>query len=126
VLRNHNMLYTCQIFCLSLLLIALHITHSRAYVLGKRAPRPALAEDFPDPSIVQAGDIWYAFATQGNGVHVQVATSTDFDNWSRLKGQDALPNLPSWVDSKDPSIWAPNIIKNVRLSLGVYASHLSV
>lgn len=33
----------------------------------------------------------YAFATTGNGVNVQVATSPDFVSWERLSGTDALP-----------------------------------
>ena len=101
----------CYLF--QIVLLVVFAGETAGYVLGKRAPRPAIAEDFPDPAIIQVGSTWYAFATQGNGVHVQVATSSDFDNWSRVAGKDALPNLPSWVDTRDPAIWAPSVIQNV-------------
>jgi hypothetical protein len=39
----------------------------------------------------------------GGNVHIQVAESTNFENWSIVTNadgsqKDALPTLPSWVD----------------------------
>jgi hypothetical protein len=38
----------------------------------------AIDADFADPCVIQVGDGYYAFATGGNGVNVQVASSSDF------------------------------------------------
>ena len=112
--RSYSLL---SFFLTLLLLLTTLISPSTASPLGKRAPAPAIAEDFPDPAIIQVGGTWYAFATQGNGAHVQIATSSDFDRWTRASGKDALPNLPNWVDKSNPAIWAPSVIQNVRPSL---------
>jgi hypothetical protein len=42
----------------------------------------------------------------GGNVHIQVAESTDFENWSIVTNadgsqKDALPTLPSWVDGSN-------------------------
>jgi hypothetical protein len=39
----------------------------------------------------------------GGNIHIQMAESTDFENWSIVTNsdgsqKDALPTLPSWVD----------------------------
>lgn len=88
-------------------------------LLGKAIAEPALAidADFPDPSIIQIDSGYWAFATEGNGVNAQVATSPDFSTWTRLSGVDALPGpFPSWVDSSSPAIWAPDVLVLVRLA----------
>lgn len=60
--------------------------------------------------------MWYSFGTnQNRDIHVQIATSSDFDTWAVISGTDALPNLPGWVNPLDPAVWAPDVIKNVRL-----------
>ncbi|KAI9657076.1 MAG: hypothetical protein M1821_003242 [Bathelium mastoideum] len=66
--------------------------------------------NFPDPSIIQVNSTWYSFATTTGGkVHIQVASSPDFNNWTLKEGYDALPNLPSWVDQAHPNTWAPDV-----------------
>lgn len=71
--------------------------------------------DFPDPCVIQTDDAYYAFATTGNGVNVQVASSSDFASWELLSGTDAMPGpFPSWVASS-PAIWAPDVIQRVSL-----------
>ncbi|RMZ09910.1 hypothetical protein D0862_03435 [Hortaea werneckii] len=74
--------------------------------------------NFPDPSVIQVGNTWYAFATRtiGSSVHIQVAQSTDFNNWNIVENadgsqKDALPNLPSWVYGASPNTWAPDVIQ---------------
>ncbi|KAK2757720.1 hypothetical protein FQN54_004689 [Arachnomyces sp. PD_36] len=74
-------------------------------------PTLALDTDFADPGIIQTDDGFYAFATSGNGVNIQVANSSDFSSWQLLEGTDALPGpFPSWV-GESPSTWAPDVIQ---------------
>lgn len=76
-------------------------------------PFLALNNDFADPSLIQTSGGYYAFATSGNGVNAQVATSSDFNTWSLLSGTDALPGpFPSWIASP-PAIWAPDVLIKV-------------
>lgn len=80
------------------------------------APVRVLNVDFPDPSLIKTDDGWYSFATAGNGVQVQVATSSDFKTWELLKGHDAIPGpFPDWTKKEGPEVWAPDVIKRVRL-----------
>lgn len=76
--------------------------------------------DFPDPCVIQVDDGYYAFATTGNGVNVQVASSSDFASWELLSGIDALPGpFPSWVASS-PAVWAPDVIQRVGLTTALH------
>ncbi|EPS32625.1 putative alpha-L-arabinofuranosidase [Penicillium oxalicum 114-2] len=71
----------------------------------------ALDENFADPSVIHTKDGYYAFATGGNGVYVQMAHSTDFSKWELMRGHDPVPGpFPSWVNSH-PMIWAPDVIQ---------------
>lgn len=80
------------------------------------APVRVLNVDFPDPSLIKTDDGWYSFATAGNGVQIQVATSSDFKTWELLKGHDAIPGpFPDWTKKEGPEVWAPDVIKRVRL-----------
>lgn len=81
--------------------------------LAGQAARPSVQGDFPDPSIIHAGGLWWAFATNAGGSHVQVATSNDFNNWIYKGGYDALPRLPAWVSRDRPDVWAPNVVQIV-------------
>ncbi len=73
--------------------------------------------DFADPSLIHVGNIWYSFATgNNNGINVQVSTSTDFKSWTLLKHLDAMHTVGAWADQASPSVWAPDVIKNVRCS----------
>ncbi|KAJ6134079.1 arabinan-endo 1-5-alpha-L-arabinase [Penicillium sp. IBT 18751x] len=72
-------------------------------------PTRAIDSDFADPCVIQVDGGYYAFATAGNGVNVQVASSSDFSTWDLLSGTDAMPGpFPSWVASS-PAIWAPDV-----------------
>ena len=73
---------------------------------------PVHAGDFPDPSILHWGGLYYGFATQNfaapsQTINIQVSTSPDGVTWSQLNGVDALPNLPSWAQEGDT--WAPSV-----------------
>ena len=82
-----------------------------------QGPAASLAVDFADPSVIQAHGRWYAFGTNNNGVHVQLASSSDFDNWELWNSYDALPNLPDWVHPDRSDIWAPNVVQVVCVLL---------
>jgi arabinan endo-1,5-alpha-L-arabinosidase len=72
---------------------------------------PVLDADFPDPTVILAGDGWYyAYATQstvaGRDVNIQVARSKDLVAWERVG--DALPTKPAWA-SETQNFWAPDV-----------------
>ncbi|KAI0596734.1 endo-arabinase [Biscogniauxia sp. FL1348] len=68
---------------------------------------PALAADFPDPSIIKVDDKWYAFATAHGNKQVQVARADKlYGDWELLD-IDALPESPSWATGMNT--WAPDV-----------------
>jgi arabinan endo-1,5-alpha-L-arabinosidase len=67
---------------------------------------PVLDMDFPDPGILQVEGAYYAYATEGNGRHIQLARSEDLVTWEYLR--EALPSLPIWSTG---STWAPEVIE---------------
>ncbi|HEX8283180.1 MAG TPA: glycoside hydrolase family 43 protein [Pyrinomonadaceae bacterium] len=72
---------------------------------------PVFDEDFPDPTVIDAGGGWfYAYATQadvaGRMQNVQVARSRDLVRWERAG--DALPVKPTWA-SRTQLFWAPDV-----------------
>jgi beta-xylosidase len=83
-------------------------------------PTRAIDGDFADPCVVQGSDGYYAFATSGNGVNVQVATSPDFATWQLLSGTDAMPGpFPAWI-AGTPAIWAPDVIQRVSSTIVIH------
>jgi predicted GH43/DUF377 family glycosyl hydrolase len=75
---------------------------------------PVHPGDFPDPSILNYGGTYYAFATQSFAalsqiVNVQVSTSNDGVHWTQ-SASDALPQLPSWAQKGNT--WAPTVAYN--------------
>ena len=72
---------------------------------------PFMGVNFPDPSIISANGLWYAFATTSNGKNVPFATSQDVFpgqgadtfTWT-LGATDALPNGGAWADTAK-GIW---------------------
>ncbi|KAF1810237.1 Arabinanase/levansucrase/invertase [Eremomyces bilateralis CBS 781.70] len=71
---------------------------------------PVIIEDFADPAFYRDVDFWHAFATcnQNQSVNIQMARSRDFDKWERIV-DDALPDLPRWVNLPMPFVWAPSV-----------------
>ncbi|KAI8946383.1 glycoside hydrolase family 43 protein [Xylaria longipes] len=76
---------------------------------------PFMGVDFPDPSIISANGLWYAFATTSNGKKVPFATSEDVfpqngaDTFTWTLGStDALPDAGAWADAS-LGVWAPDI-----------------
>ncbi|CAK3932101.1 glycoside hydrolase family 43 [Lecanosticta acicola] len=80
--------------------------------------------NFPDPAIIRTTDGWHLFSTNANVggklVHVQRGFTADWKSFTLRKGVDALPNLPSWVDPKNPRVWAPDV---VRISDGTFVMY---
>jgi hypothetical protein len=75
---------------------------------------PVHPGDFPDPSILNYGGTYYAFATQNfasasQTINIQESTSTDGVNWAQTS-QDALPAVGSWAKPGDT--WAPTVAYN--------------
>ena len=76
---------------------------------------PVIASSFPDPAVVRLPDgSFAAFATSGNGSHIQCATSPDLVSWTMRA--DALPELPLWACQDCGRSCAPD----VQLHDGVY------
>jgi beta-xylosidase len=76
---------------------------------GATFTNPVLSYDFPDPHVIRAGPTFYAYATNGSGKNIQVATSPDLVNWELQN--DALPALPSWAQLGGSYVWAPGVIQ---------------
>ena len=73
---------------------------------------PVLDQDFPDPSVLKANGMYWAYATQtvlgsGQRVNIQSASSTDLVHWTYLN--DVLPAKPSW-STQVWNFWAPHVI----------------
>ncbi|KAF2723867.1 glycoside hydrolase family 43 protein [Polychaeton citri CBS 116435] len=72
-------------------------------------------QNFPDPCVIRTQEGWTAFSTNSRVdnklVHIQVAKTSDYNSWNFLRGFDALPNLPSWVDQSNPRVWAPDVVQ---------------
>jgi arabinan endo-1,5-alpha-L-arabinosidase len=77
---------------------------------------PVFDEDFPDPTVIDAGNGWYyAYATQtdigGKVLNFQAARSRDLLRWERVG--DVLPVKPAWA-SKTQNFWAPDVHRRGR------------
>lgn len=70
---------------------------------------PVLRADFPDPHIIEVDDTYYAYATNGSGKNVQLATSADLVTWQLRT--DAMPALGKWVRLSEPLVWAPEVMQ---------------
>jgi arabinan endo-1,5-alpha-L-arabinosidase len=82
------------------------------------APLPFVFDaDFPDPDVLSTGGEYYAYATNGSGFNVQLATSTDLEQWTPV-ATDALPLLPEW--STPGKTWAPDVSEPVPGSFVMY------
>jgi beta-xylosidase len=67
---------------------------------------PVLAGDYPDPSVTQVGDTYWATATTSNwGPTFPLLKSTDLQHWS-LVGHVFPGERPAWADYY---FWAPEI-----------------
>lgn len=90
-----------------------------SYSIASNKPIEALW-DFPDPGLIQHNGTWYAFGTNPRKndpftIHVPVATSTNFMNWTLHEGYDAMPTIGGW--EREINHWAPDVIQRVSQSV---------
>ena len=76
-----------------------------ATLSGPIYDNPVYDNDFPDPHIMVVDETYYAFATNGANVNIQLLRSTDLMDWERLG--DAVPALPLWAAPNQTLVWAP-------------------
>ncbi|MGJ7442161.1 glycoside hydrolase family 43 protein [Aquipuribacter sp. MA13-6] len=81
-----------------------------------------IADDFPDPDVLEVDGTYYAYATNHGRTNVRVATSTDLVEWDLLQG-DALPTLPSWV--VPGKTWAPEVTRRADGTFVMWATATS-
>ena len=86
-----------------------------SYKIADNRPIYAI-HNFPDPGLIQHNGTWYAFGTNPkkndpDTIHVPVATSTNFVNWTLHDGYDAMPTIGNW--EKEVNHWAPDVIQRV-------------
>jgi hypothetical protein len=77
----------------------------------------SIGQDFPDPSVLVVGGMYYAYSTNTGGQNIPVMYSTDLSNWS--PSVDALPKLPGWA--RWGRTWAPAVVAEP----GVYRMYYS-
>ncbi|GGF31810.1 beta-xylosidase [Marmoricola endophyticus] len=69
--------------------------------------------DFPDPSVVRAGNTYYAYATNTSNLNLPTVKSTDLKTWAAVG--DALPRAVGWARSVRiggrtvSRTWAPDV-----------------
>lgn len=78
-------------------------------VLAEGGPADGLSYpfDFPDPSLLRAGNEYYAYATNSVAGNIQVIESPDLVDWTVVG--DALPKLPTWASPG--ATWAPGVVQ---------------
>ncbi|KAJ5134198.1 Glycoside hydrolase family 43 [Penicillium atrosanguineum] len=86
---------------------------SPSYKIEENKPLWAL-HDFPDPGLLEYNGTWYAFGTNPHrndpmSIHIPVATSANFVNWTLHDGWDAMPTIGDW--ERKVNHWAPDVIQ---------------
>jgi arabinan endo-1,5-alpha-L-arabinosidase len=102
------------------------VAQQRAAQLPASYSNPVFDEDFPDPTVIDAGGGWfYAYATQGDVAgrvqNIQAARSRDLVRWERVG--DALPVKPAWA-SQTQLFWAPDVHRRGRTFYLYYSAGL--
>jgi len=78
---------------------------------------PVLAGDYPDPSVTQVGNTYWATATSSNwGPTFPLLKSTDLQHW-QLVGHVFPGERPAWADYY---FWAPEISRDANGKIYVY------
>lgn len=106
-------------FYAALLASAFALPLEQGEILKRATIQPILnGQNFPDPGIIKTGKGWYAFSTNaivnGKRVFMQKAFTPDWKNWQFTPGDDALPKLPSWVDTGNPRVVSREPVVAVR------------
>jgi multiple sugar transport system substrate-binding protein len=76
---------------------------------GEGFQNPVIRQDFPDPFIIKVDDTYWAYATNGSGKNINLASSTNLVKWQLHP--DAMPGLPKWAKSTSGLTWAPEVIQ---------------
>ncbi|KAK2796153.1 hypothetical protein FQN52_000130 [Onygenales sp. PD_12] len=82
-------------------------------------PRLLIGGNFPDPTVIQHGDEWYAFSTNHADKRIPVAKSSNFESWTVLD-TDALAGLAPWETENHH--WAPGVTRRDDGRLIIYYS----
>lgn len=94
---------------LSLLLL---LTSFSALAYSTQIHGPLLDTSFPDPTIINVDDVYYAFSSRstekGKTINIPMATSERFTSGWKMLGGDALPDAGSWTASK-PEVLTPDV-----------------
>jgi beta-xylosidase len=61
--------------------------------------------NFPDPSVLVVGHLFYAYSTNSGGENVPVIESDDLTHWKAIG--DAMSVLPVWVS--EGYVWSPSV-----------------
>ncbi|KAJ7045162.1 putative endo-arabinase [Mycena alexandri] len=96
---------------------------SRATPTKRSVAGPAVNVNFPDPALiwVASENLWFAFATNGAGHNVQLATSPDFVKWT-VVNTDPLPMVATWASQSASNVWAPMVVQIADGSFVMYYS----
>jgi beta-xylosidase len=78
-----------------------------------------IADDFPDPDVLEVDGTYYAYATNYGRTNVRVATSEDLQEWE-MQRTDALPELPAFVIPG--KTWAPEVTRREDGTFVMYAT----
>jgi beta-xylosidase len=82
--------------------------------------------DFPDPSVLRVGKLYYAYSTTISALNLPVMTSWDLVHW-RVRGE-ALNNVAPWAASRKigsrthATTWAPTVARFGRRFVHAYAT----
>jgi Glycosyl hydrolases family 43 len=69
---------------------------------------PLYSENFADPTVLEVGGSYVAYATQSGQESVPTATSSDGVNWTA--GPNAMPSVPSWATAG--FTWGPSVAQD--------------
>jgi hypothetical protein len=89
--------------------------HRRSRIASKWA---LIDENFPDPCLIESGELLYAFATRNSSaVNIQVARGRAAKPgvWTLDANHDALPDPGPWTAKTldDIAVWAPSVVEMV-------------
>ena len=79
---------------------------------------PVVTTDFPDPSVLQVGGMFYLYGTRTRGVNLQVQSSPNLIDWTAHP--DPLPVLGAWALPN--KTWAPEVTQVGDLSVMFYTA----
>jgi beta-xylosidase len=88
------------------------------------APIAVFTSDFPDPSVIRVGDVFYAYGTATSwelpGHFFPILTSRDLVRWT--PAGDVLGTLPVWAAR---GFWAPSVLAHNGTYFVYYSAQMS-